>query len=161
MNQKLPTTVTALPGTLKNAAGVLLTCSASLHWEEEEIVATFFCSFVAHETMDLAIYGSNGTLHVKDLVIPYEETSAPFCFTSGAKFVDKHIGWNVKPQEIHVSTQLPQEARMFQEFSNMVKGIKDLGLKPDTTWALTSRSTQLVMDAVKNSIDNGHKAVQM
>lgn len=161
MNQKLPTTVTALPPTIRNSAGVILSCSASLHWDEEDIVATFYCSFIAHETMALAVCGSNGTLHVEDFIIPYEENSAAFSFTSGAKFVDLHIGWNVKPQEVQVVTQLPQEAMMIQEFSRLVRGIKDLGLQPDTKWAQTSRITQLVLDAVKNSIDSDYKAVQM
>ncbi|KAL0343044.1 UNVERIFIED_CONTAM: putative oxidoreductase [Sesamum angustifolium] len=135
MNQKLPTTVAALPTTIRNSAGVILSCNAALYWDEEQTVATFYCSFVSHETMDL--------------------------HTSGAKFVDMHIGWNVKPHEVQVATQLPQEGMMIQEFSRLVKGIKDLGLQPDTKWAQTSRVTQLVLDAVKNSIDNGYKAIQM
>ncbi|KAL0350242.1 UNVERIFIED_CONTAM: putative oxidoreductase [Sesamum radiatum] len=161
MNQKLPTTVAALPTTIRNSAGVILSCNAALYWDEEQTVATFYCSFVSHETMDLAVCGSNGTLHVEDFIIPYEENCATFSFTSGAKFVDMHIGWNVKPHEVQVATQLPQEGMMIQEFSRLVKGIKDLGLQPDTKWAQTSRVTQLVLDAVKNSIDNGYKAIQM
>lgn len=161
MNQKLPTTVTALPTTIRNSAGVILTCSASLYWEEDETIATFYCSFISHETMDLSVCGSNGTLHVGDLIIPYEENSAAFSFTSGAMFADLQIGWNVKPREVQVATELPQEAMMIREFSRLVKGIKDHRLQPDTKWAQTSRITQLVLDAVKNSIDNGYKAVQM
>ncbi|KAK4393922.1 putative oxidoreductase [Sesamum angolense] len=157
MNQKLPTTVAALPTTIRNSAGVILSCNAALYWDEEQTVATFYCSFVSHETMDLAVCGSNGTLHVEDFIIPYEENCATFSFTSGAKFVDMHIGWNAKPHEVQVATQLPQEGMMIQEFSRLVKGIKDLGLQPDTKWAQTSRVTQLVLDAVKNSIDNGYK----
>ncbi|KAL8472357.1 hypothetical protein ACS0TY_029541 [Phlomoides rotata] len=161
MDQKLPTTVTALPNTIRNSAGVILTCSASLYWEEDETIATFFCSFISHETMSLAVSGSNGTLHVDDLIIPYEENSAGFRFTSGAEFVDLHVGWNVKPREVEVETLLPQEAMMIQEFSRLVKGVKDLGHQPDTKWARTSRSSQLVLDAVKNSIDNGCKVVHL
>lgn len=161
MNQKLPTTVTALPSTVKNSAGVILSCSASLLWDEEETVATFFCSFLAHETMSLAVCGSNGTLNVDDLIIPFEESAAGFSYTSGAKFVDMHIGWNVKPQLVQVETELPQEALMIREFSRLVKGIKCRGSRPDTRWGETSRCTQMVMDAVKNSIDDGYKAVKM
>ncbi|PIN17218.1 Dimeric dihydrodiol dehydrogenase [Handroanthus impetiginosus] len=161
MNQKLPTTVTALPGTVWNSARVILSCSASLYWDEEETVATFYCSFISHETMDLAVCGTNGTLHVEDFIIPYDENSAAFSFTSGAKFVDMHIGWNVKPQQVQVDTPLPQEALMIQEFSRLVKGIKEGRSQPDSKWAQTSRVTQLVLDAVKNSIDNGYKAIQM
>ncbi|KAG6397575.1 hypothetical protein SASPL_143744 [Salvia splendens] len=161
MNQKLPTTVTALPDTAKNSAGVILTCSASMLWDDEETVATFFCSFLAHETMSLAVSASNGTLNVDDFIIPYEETAAGFSYTSGAKFTDLHIGWTVKPQHVRVETKLPQEALMIQEFSGLVRGVKYLGARPDTRWAETSRCTQLVMDAVKNSIDDGYKAIKM
>ncbi|KAK6125820.1 hypothetical protein DH2020_040439 [Rehmannia glutinosa] len=161
MNQKLPTTVTALPTTIRNSAGVILSCSASMYWDEEQIVATFYCSFISHETMELAVCGSNGTFHVEDFIIPYDESSADFSFTSGAKFVDLHVGWNVKPQAVRVATELPQEAMMIQEFSRLVKGIKDHGLQPDAKWGQTSRITQLVLDAVRNSIDNGYEAVQM
>lgn len=161
MNQKLPTTVTALPSTVKNSAGVILSCSASMLWDEEETVATFFCSFIAHETMSLAVCASNGTLQVDDFIIPYQENAAGFSYTSGAKFIDLHIGWNVKLLHIEVDTQLPQEGMMIQEFSRLVKGVKYLGFRPDSKWAKTSRCTQLVLDAVKNSIDDGYKAVKI
>lgn len=161
MNQKLPTTVTALPTIVKNSAGVILSCSASMRWDEEETVATFFCSFIAHETMSLAVCASNGTLNVDDFIIPYEENSAGFSYTSGAKFVDLHIGWNVRPQHVEVETQLPQEGMMIQEFSKLVKDITYLGIGADTKWGKTSRCTQLVLDAVKNSIDDGFKVIQM
>lgn len=111
--------------------------------------------------MDLAVYGSNGTLHVEDFIIPYEESSATFSFTSGAKFLDLHIGWNVKPQEVQVACELPQEVMMIQEFSRLVKGIKISRLRPDSKWSSSTRSTQLVLDTVKNSIDIGFKPVQL
>lgn len=162
MNQKLPSSVTALPPAKKNSAGVILSCSASMHWVEEDVVATFFCSFVSHETQDLTVCGSNGTLHVEDFIIPYEENTASFRFTTNAEFVDLHIGWNVKPQEVQVGTgELPQEGMMIQEFSRLVKGIKDLKLKPDAKWGEISRAAQVVLDAVKKSIDNGYEVVQV
>ncbi|MCD7453692.1 hypothetical protein HAX54_021883 [Datura stramonium] len=161
MNQTLPTTVTALPTVARNSAGVILTCSASLYWEKEETVATFYCSFVSHETMDLRVYGSNGTCYLYDFIIPFEEDSASFNFTSGAKFVDLHIGWNVKPQVVEVTSQLPQEAFMIQEFASLVKAIKVSGSKPESKWPRTSRLTQLVLDAVNQSIDLGFQPVHM
>lgn len=162
MNNNLPTTVTALPSIVRNSEGVILSCIASLHWEKEEVIATFFCSFLAHETMDLAISGSNGSLHLEDFIIPYEETSASFKYTSGAKFVDLHIGWNVKPEEVRVDTSgLPQEARMVQEFARLIQGIKYSGCLPDQKWADVSRMTQLVLDAVVRSIDHDFEPVHV
>lgn len=160
MDQKLPTYVTTLPGVIRNSAGVILTCSAVLHWEKEGTVATFYCSMVSHETMSLTVCASNGTLYVEDFIIPFEENSATFRFTSDAKIVDN--GWNVKPQEVTVATdQLPQEALMVQEFATLVKNIKVLGRKPDKKWPQISRMTQLVLDAVNNSIELGFTPVQL
>ncbi|XP_075510418.1 putative oxidoreductase At4g09670 [Primulina tabacum] len=161
MDQKLPTTVTALPTITRNSAGVLLSCGASLHWDEEQTVATFFCSFISHETMDLIVCGTNGTLWVEDFIIPYGENSATFSFTTGARLLDLHIGWNVKPKEIRVDTRLPQESMMIQELSRLVKDIKEQGSSPDSRWSRTTRVTQLVLDAVRKSIDNGFEPVYM
>ncbi|OIT36792.1 putative oxidoreductase [Nicotiana attenuata] len=161
MNQNLPTTVTALPTVARNSAGVILTCSASLYWEKEETVATFYCSFVSHETMDLKVYGSNGTFYLYDFIIPMDENSASFSFTFGAKFVDRHIGWNVKPQAVEVNSKLPQEAAMIQEFSRLVKAIEVSKSKPESKWPHSSRVTQLVLDAVNKSIDLGFQPVHM
>ncbi|KAG5056533.1 hypothetical protein JHK86_011529 [Glycine max] len=71
--------------------------------------------------MDLAMCGSNGSLHLRDFIVPY-----------GAKFVDLYIGWNVRPEEVHEANKLLQEALMVQEFSRLVAGIRDCGSKPST-----------------------------
>ncbi|KAK9272349.1 hypothetical protein L1049_002720 [Liquidambar formosana] len=163
-NYQLPTAVTALPAAsiARNSAGVILACGASFLWDQEDKkVATFHCSFLSHASMDLAISGSNGSLHLKDFIIPYQENSASFNFTSGAKFVELHIGWNVKPEKIQVASELPQEALMVQEFARLAKGIKDSGHGPNGKWPEISRKTQLVMDAVKKSIDLGSKPVYL
>nr|GMC62464.1 uncharacterized oxidoreductase At4g09670-like [Ipomoea batatas] len=160
MNQKLPTTVVALPAMEKNSAGVILSCSASLYWGEGT-VATFFCSFLAHESMDILVCGSKGSLSVKDFIIPFEETSGSFSFASGSKFLDLHVGWNAQPEEVHVASQLPQEAMMVMEFSGLVNAIKFLGRKPEHKWPNSSRLSQLVLDAVKNSIDLGFQPVHL
>lgn len=111
--------------------------------------------------MDLAISASKGSLHVKDFIIPYQEHSASFDFTLGAKFVNLHIGWNVQPEELHVASQLPQEAFMVQELARLVEGIRKSKSRPDGKWPETSRKTQLVLDAVKKSIDLGYKPVNL
>ncbi|KAK3426440.1 hypothetical protein EUGRSUZ_F02894 [Eucalyptus grandis] len=153
---KLPSAVSALPDVTRNSAGVILSCSAVLYWgSAHETAATFHCSFLAHVSMDFAIIGSNGSLHLKDFTIPIEEGSASFEFTPGAKFADLHIGWNVKPEKVLVPTQLPQEALMIREFASLVQGIRNSGCSPERKWPEISRKTQLVLDAVKKSIDGG------
>nr|XP_043632373.1 uncharacterized oxidoreductase At4g09670-like [Erigeron canadensis] len=159
MNYKLPTFVKALPATIRNSNGVIMSTTATLYWEQEGVTATFYCSFLSHETMEVSVLGSKGSFHVEDLIIPYEESSASFSFTSGAAFVDLHIGWNMKEQVVRVDNELPQEAFMIKEFSKLVLGIKDSTIRPDTKWGGISRSSQVVLDAVKSSADSGFKTV--
>jgi hypothetical protein len=111
--------------------------------------------------MDLAICGSNGSMHLKDFIIPYNETSAKFEFAFGAKFVDLHIGWNVRPEEVHVANKLPQEALMVQEFARLVASIRDCGSHPSSKWLEISRKTQVVVDAVNKSLELGCKPVSL
>lgn len=159
---QLPTTITALPDVTRNAAGVILSVTASLRWDQpNQTVATIHCSFLSHTTMDLTMCGSKGTLHLKDFIIPYQETSASFDFTFGAKFVDLHIGWNVRPEEVHVANKLPQEALMVQEFARVVASIRDCGSQPSAKWPEISRKTQLVVDAVNKSLQLGCKPVAL
>ncbi|KAK1410570.1 hypothetical protein QVD17_37107 [Tagetes erecta] len=159
MNYKLPTTVKALPATTFNSTGVIMSTTVAFHWEQEEATATFYCSFLSHETMDVSVLGSKGSFHVEDWIIPYEESSASFNLTSAARFAELHIGWNMKEQVVQVHNELPQEAFMVREFSRLVKGIKDCEIRPDTMWGDISRKSQVVLDAVKSSVDNGFKMV--
>lgn len=161
-DNQLPTTVTALPDVTKNSAGVILSFTASIQWEPlDHTVATIHCSFLSHTSMDLSISASNGTMRCNDYIIPYVENSASFEFTSGAKFAELHVGWSVTPEEVRVVSQLPQEALMVQELSRLAEGIREFGYRPDRKWPDISRNTQLVLDAVKKSIDLGCKPVSL
>ncbi|XP_043719767.1 uncharacterized oxidoreductase At4g09670-like [Telopea speciosissima] len=162
VNYQLPKTVTALPFPTCNSDGVILACGASFQWGEQDIkIATFYCSFLSNVSMDLAVYGSNGSLHLKDFIIPYQENSASFDFSSGAKFTELHLGWNLKPTQVQVASELPQEALMVQEFATLVNSIRSSGCKPDRKWPEISRKTQLVLDAVMKSIELGFKPVDL
>ncbi|KAJ0987395.1 hypothetical protein J5N97_005751 [Dioscorea zingiberensis] len=157
---QLPDTAVALRNPKKNEAGVLLSCAAALTWDDGR-VATFHCSFLTHITMEISVMGSEGVLNLTDFVIPYEESSAPFSFVSNSGFNNGSLGWIVPPEKHVVSTQLPQEALMVQEFSRLVGEIKSHGFKAEKKWLEISRKTQLVIDAVKASIDNGFEPVQV
>lgn len=159
VNYRLPKTVTALPALDLNQAGVILSCGSSLLWEDG-MLATFHCSFLCHESMDVNLYGTQGSLHLTDFIIPFEESSASFSFSSGSKFTELHLGWNKKPEKVCVQLQLPQEALMIQEFARLSGNIR-VGGRPDTKWPNISRKTQLVLDAVKRSIDLGFKPVEL
>ncbi|KAG7599193.1 Oxidoreductase N-terminal [Arabidopsis suecica] len=144
---KLPKTVAALPGFVLNDAGIVLACGALFNWEEG-ISGTIYCSFLANLTMEITAIGTKGTLRVHDFVIPYRETEAAFT-TSARGCVSEH----------KVMTELPQEACMVIEFARLVGEIKYRGAKPDGFWLSISRKTQLLVDAVKESIDNNLEPV--
>ncbi|VAH59886.1 unnamed protein product [Triticum turgidum subsp. durum] len=160
VDYELPKNVVALHHPVKNQAGVLLACGASLYWADGK-VATFHCSFLTNLTMDLTVVGTNGTIHVTDLVIPYEEKSAPFSVDSKTNFAELSTGWDPHPSKHVVTTDLPQEGLMVQEFCRLVQGIRDAGVKPEGKWPGITRKTQIVVDAVKASIDNGFESVDV
>ena len=82
--------------------------------------------------MDITITGTHGSVNVYDFIIPYQETSASFDITLGAKFAELHIGWNTKPEEVEVANEIPQEALMIAEFSRLVQAIRTTGCCPDS-----------------------------
>ncbi|EEF28851.1 uncharacterized oxidoreductase At4g09670 [Ricinus communis] len=160
---RLPNIVKALPDVIKNSSGVILSFSATLHYETDihKTVAIIYCSFLSYSTMDLKLVGTNGSIDLLDFIIPFEEDCASFDHTLLPKFVDLHIGWNVKPEKIMVANELPQEALMVQELARIAQGIRKSVSSPDRKWPETSRKTQLVLDAVKKSIDLGGKPVYL
>ncbi|XP_047058872.1 uncharacterized oxidoreductase At4g09670-like [Lolium rigidum] len=157
---ELPKNVIALRHPVKNEAGVVLACGASLYWADGK-VATFHCSFLTNLTMDVTVVGTNGTIHVTDLVIPYDEKYGPFSLDSKTNFTELTTGWDPHPSKNVVTTDLPQEALMVQEFCRLVRNIKDAGGKPEGKWPAITRKTQIVVDAVKTSIDNGCESVDV
>ncbi|KAG0448687.1 hypothetical protein HPP92_027713 [Vanilla planifolia] len=156
----LPETAIAFPNPVKNEAGVVLSCGASLHWEDGRI-ATLHCSFLAHLTTEMTAIGTKGTLHLSDFVIPFEESSARFTIATNSWFNDRVTGWQPLPSEHMVSTDLPQDALMVVEFSRLVRGIKSSGLKPDVKWPIISRKTQAVLDAIKTSLEKESQPVHV
>lgn len=157
---ELPMKAIALEGTVKNDAGVIMSCGSSLVWKDGK-VATFYCSFLAHLTMELSVIGTNGSLHLSDFVIPFEEKKAEFSFGSALSFNNLVTAWQLMTSKHIVTTDLPQEALMVQEFSRLVSNIRDSAGKPDDKWPSISRKTQLVVDAVKASIDQGCTPVEI
>ncbi|XP_042492428.1 uncharacterized oxidoreductase At4g09670-like [Macadamia integrifolia] len=157
---ELPKTVTALRGPIRNEAGVILACGSSLQWEDGK-TSTFHCSFLSNLTMDITAVGTKGTLHVHDFIIPYEERVGSFSAASKTGFTELVTGWVPLPSQHIVTTDLPQEACMVREFSKLVKSIKEGGSKPESKWYSISRKTQLVLDAVKESIEKGFEPVQV
>ncbi|PIM99647.1 Dimeric dihydrodiol dehydrogenase [Handroanthus impetiginosus] len=156
---QLPKTVTALRDAEFNESGVILSCGASLLFPDGKL-ATFYCSFLSNLTMEISVLGENGFLRVHDFVIPFNENVGPFYTNSKTKFSELSIGIEPSPSECLVKTELPQEALMVKEFSSLVKKIKD-GLGSEKKWGVISRKTQVVVDAVKASIEKGFEPVEV
>ncbi|XVF29907.1 hypothetical protein REPUB_Repub16aG0010900 [Reevesia pubescens] len=157
---ELPKTVTALRGPVLNEAGVILDCGASLHWEDGK-TATFHCSFLSNLTTNLTAIGTCGTLHLTDFVIPYQEHEASYTATAKPSFSELVTGWEPLPSEHVVTVDLPQDVCMVREFAGLVENIKRNGAQPDKKWPTISRKTQLVLDAVKASIEKGFEPVEI
>ncbi|XP_042512739.1 uncharacterized oxidoreductase At4g09670-like [Macadamia integrifolia] len=160
VDYELPKTVTALRGAILNEAGVILACGSSFEWEDGK-TSTFHCSFLSNMTIDITAIGTKGTLHLHDFVIPQEEKTATFSAASKTGFMELAKGWVPLPSQYVVTTDIPQEACMVREFSRLVKSINEGNSKPETVWASISRKTQLVLDAVKESIEKGFQPVQV
>ncbi|GAU13261.1 hypothetical protein TSUD_42150 [Trifolium subterraneum] len=159
-NYELPKTVIASRQPVLNKDGVILDCGASLYWEDGR-VATFHCSFLANLTMDITAIGTKGTLHVHDFIIPYEEKEASFYVGTESSFDDLVTCWAKQPVKCTIKTDLPQEALLVTEFARLVGEIKFRKSKPEKKWAIISRKTQLVLDAVKASIHRGFQPVEI
>ncbi|KAG9158729.1 hypothetical protein Leryth_013631 [Lithospermum erythrorhizon] len=137
---EMPKTVTALREPEFNEAGVILSCGASLSWEDGKL-ATFYCSFLTNLTMDISALGTKLLICCRWAGIP--EGADP-------------------PPTVHsIETDLPHEAHMVAEFSKLVENIKSNGGAPETKWASISRKTQIVVDAVMASIAKGFEPIEI
>ncbi|KFK32055.1 hypothetical protein AALP_AA6G194000 [Arabis alpina] len=159
-NFELPKTAVAFPGAVLNDSGVILSCGAALSWEDGR-TATIYCSFLAGLAMDLTAIGTKGTLRVHDFILPFKETEASFTTSTKAWFNDLVTAWVDPPSEHTVKTELPQEACMVREFARLVGEIKNKGAKPDVFWPSISRKTQLVVDAIKESVDKNCEQISL
>ncbi|KAJ6684189.1 putative proteinD(P)-BINDING ROSSMANN-FOLD SUPERFAMILY PROTEIN [Salix viminalis] len=73
----------------------------------------------------------------------------------------KTTGWNAETEKVVVDNQIPQEAFMVQELARLAQGIKKCEFRPDNRWPEISRKTQIVVDAIKKSIDLDCKPVYL
>ncbi|GLJ50866.1 hypothetical protein SUGI_1083530 [Cryptomeria japonica] len=157
---EMPQIVIAHPRPVLNEGGVITSCGATLSWQDGR-VANFHCSFHSPMTMDLSFLGSKGTLCLYDFVIPYEENTASFLSSTNTKYEEMNSAWGPKSSEHIVTTEFPQETLMVEEFARLVKRIQDAEGKPDSLWPSISRKTQIVLNAVKASIQEGLVSVAL
>ncbi|CAN8303392.1 unnamed protein product [Cochlearia groenlandica] len=159
-NFELPKTIAAFPGAVRNESGVILSCGASMSWEDGR-TATLYSSFLANLTMEITAIGTKGTLYVHDFLIPFQETGASFATSTKSWFSDIQTSWDNPPSKHIVKTRIPQEVYMVREFARLVCEIKKKGAKPDGFWHSVSRKTQLVVDVVNESLDNNCERISL
>ncbi|KAL3504621.1 hypothetical protein ACH5RR_034462 [Cinchona calisaya] len=159
-DDRLPKGVTALPGPVFNKSGVLISCGASLYWEEGK-VAIFHCSFLSNLTTDVTVVGTKGNLRLHDFIIPLEENKASLYTSYESGFTDLQRRLKPNSGDHVVTNELPQEVEMVKELSWLIGIIKAVGGKPEKKWQTLSRKTQLVRDAVKASIERGFESVEV
>lgn len=163
VNYELPKSVLAFPEAILNEAGVIISCGSSLHWEDKRS-ATFHCSFLNYISFDITALGTKGCLRLNDFIHPFEEN---FGFGTFYEASELDIGkiepgrWCPKPNEHVVETEFPQDVMMVKEFADLVQKVKYFEMKPEMDWPVMSRKTQLVLDAVKESIEKGYKPVEI
>lgn len=163
VDYELPKSVLAFPGAILNQEGVIISCGSSMHWEDGRS-ATFHCSFLSHLTFDVTLLGTKGCLRLHDFPLPFEENLGYATFSEASELDYANIEpgrWCPKPNEHVVETQFSQEVCMVMEFADLVQKVKRCEMKPQKTWPLLSRKTQLVLDAVKDSIHKGYQPVQI
>ncbi|XP_024379457.1 uncharacterized oxidoreductase At4g09670 [Physcomitrium patens] len=150
---QMPKTVTAHPGSKLSDTGVLTSCGASFEWPDGRM-GTFRCSFLGDMVMKAICVGSKGTLEIDDFVIPRQEDVCSYRVKEAATWQDRSIGWGAREEVHQVMTSLPQEALMVQEFARLVGGILDGTGKPEPLWSTIARNTQILLNAVKASIES-------
>ncbi|CAN1132396.1 Uncharacterized oxidoreductase At4g09670 [Linum perenne] len=156
----LPKTVSATPSAVISDAGVILACGASLQWTDGKS-ANFHCSFLTNFTSTVTAMGTKATLQVTDYVIPMAEEAAAFTVAVETGFDEIVTKWEKGlPGKVVVENELPQEVCMVREMSRLVASVKGGG-GVDRRWGERSRKVQMVLDAVKESIENGYQPVEI
>lgn len=163
MKYALPTKVSGRllteHGSGKNT--VPLEFSGELFWPNG-VSASYYCSFNTELQQWAHVSGTNGSISVRDFVLPY--------FGCESEFVADRPVFNVKGTSYHweshprryavteYSDGAPdaQETNMIRHFSSLV-----LGGKPDPVWGEIALKTQVVLDACLASARGGGALVSL
>ncbi|GKB65628.1 uncharacterized oxidoreductase-like protein [Tanacetum coccineum] len=80
------------------------------------------------------------------------DTVRAFYAVANSRWAELSLGCVPEPSEFKITTDLNQESLMVQEFARLVEGICNGMAKLEKKWAIISRKTQVVIDAVITSI---------
>lgn len=120
--------------------------------------------WLSYVTFDVTVLGTKGCLRLHDFALPFEESLGHGKFLEASELDYGKIEpgmWCPKPNEHVVETGFSQDALMVKEFADLVQKVKGCEMKPEKTWPVLSRKTQVVLDAVKESIEKGYQPVEL
>lgn len=129
-------------------------------------ILSFYCSFQSILRQQITLVGSHRWIFLDDFVLP---TASPLLFRStGMVENGKFRTFERKEDLILSSEEHVQQVLMWKEFSRLVCGLQpdgtrwggDTASKADA-YVQTSLSTQLVMDALSQSIQRGGVRVEI
>lgn len=160
MDFELPSYVVAQPGHKKNEAGVLINCGATLVWQSG-CVATFDCGFDVELQQIFVVSGTKAVVRLDDFVIPNTEDSGAFELTSQGKFADNATRITKTCFKVVTKLKKPQEALMLEKFASIIQEIKKGTGKVDQHWIDAAKTTQLVVLAVAQSVEENGSRVSL
>jgi len=151
MNYRMPRSVTgrllAQRGRADSPTGVPMEFSGELFFDNE-VSASFFCSFLAENQQLATISGTRGFAHLNDFVLPFFGSEVAFRVTqavfhvNGTQFNMEDHTRRIAVSEYSNNAANAQETRLFRRFAELA-----LSGQPDDSWGQIALQTQQVLDA--------------
>lgn len=122
---------------------------------DDEVSASFYCSFLTEHQQWVNVSGTKGNLMVSDFVLPYFDSEIAFDVhnahfdITGCRFNMERHSRRVAVREFANNHSNAQETNLFRNFAALV-----LGGKPDSHWPEIALKTQKVLDACLDSAKN-------
>jgi len=148
-------------GRSDSGAALPIEFSAELFFDDD-VSASFYCSFVTEHQQWANISGTAGHIHLQDFVLPYFGAESCFDVVNAEMDVDG-CDFNMQPHRRTVSTpeysnsyESAQETKMFSTFAkNVLSGVVD------DHWPEIALKTQQVMAAVLASAKQDGQVVEL
>ncbi|MFO0921943.1 MAG: Gfo/Idh/MocA family oxidoreductase [Pirellulales bacterium] len=123
---------------------------------DNQVSASFYCSFLTHHQQWVHISGDKGYALVQDYVLPYHAPEVSFEVSNNEFLIDGcdfHMEKHTRVEAVYEysSGRKPsQEVNLFHHFNDLF-----LTKKRDLSWAKMTLDTQRVLDAVWQSAQQG------
>eukprot|EP00244_Chara_vulgaris_P009795 TRINITY_DN4292_c0_g2_i1.p1 TRINITY_DN4292_c0_g2~~TRINITY_DN4292_c0_g2_i1.p1 ORF type:complete len:378 (-),score=65.79 TRINITY_DN4292_c0_g2_i1:752-1885(-) len=154
MDYKLPKEVYAWPHSVLNDKGVIMQCGANLFWDNG-VVGNMEASFMAAMRLTFEVSGTHAVVSMPDFVLPASEDIGVYEIRKLTVDESRFWGKVIDVYAEEVPTELPQEALMVEEMARLVRGLKNGTGKIDRHWEEIAWKTQLVLNAIDESIRLG------